>query len=48
MAMNITLVTYDDQVDFGITACRRSAPSVQRMIHHLEDALAELATAAGV
>lgn len=42
MAMNITLVTYDDQVDFGITACRRSAPSVQRMIHHLEDALAEL------
>jgi len=47
MAMNITLVTYDDQVDFGITACRRSAPSVQRMIHHLEDALAELVAAAG-
>ncbi|HWC21579.1 MAG TPA: wax ester/triacylglycerol synthase family O-acyltransferase [Flexivirga sp.] len=48
MAMNITLVTYDGQVDFGITACRRSAPSVQRMIHHLEDSLAELekATAA--
>ncbi|GGB46152.1 diacylglycerol O-acyltransferase [Flexivirga endophytica] len=42
MAMNITLVTYDDQVDFGITACRQSAPSVQRMIHHIEDALAEL------
>lgn len=42
MAMNISLVTYDDQIDFGITACRRSAPSVQRMIHHLEDALAEL------
>lgn len=42
MAMNITLLTYDDQVDFGITACRRSAPSVQRMIHHLEDALTEL------
>ncbi len=42
LAMNITLVTYDDQVDFGITACRRSAPSVQRMIHHLEDTLAEL------
>ncbi|MBB2894325.1 WS/DGAT/MGAT family O-acyltransferase [Flexivirga oryzae] len=48
MAMNITLVTYDDQVDFGITACRRSAPSVQRMVHHLEDALAELTAAAGV
>ncbi|WP_246104674.1 WS/DGAT/MGAT family O-acyltransferase [Rudaeicoccus suwonensis] len=42
LAMNITLVTYDDQVDFGITACRSSAPSVQRMIHHMEDALAAL------
>ncbi|NNG39058.1 wax ester/triacylglycerol synthase family O-acyltransferase [Flexivirga sp. ID2601S] len=47
LAMNITLVTYDDQVDFGITACRRSAPSVQRMIHHLEDTLAELEASAG-
>lgn len=46
MAMNITLVTYDDQVDFGITACRSSAPSVQRMIHHVADALAELEDAA--
>ncbi|KNX39168.1 diacylglycerol O-acyltransferase [Luteipulveratus halotolerans] len=45
MAMNITLVTYDDQVDFGITACRRSAPHVQRMIHHMEDSLAELEAA---
>lgn len=45
MAMNITLVTYDDQVDFGITACRRSAPSVQRMIHHMEDALTDLEAA---
>lgn len=42
LAMNITLVTYDDQVDVGITACRRSAPSVQRMIHHMEDSLADL------
>ncbi|TWP37400.1 WS/DGAT/MGAT family O-acyltransferase [Leekyejoonella antrihumi] len=42
MAINISLVTYDDQVDFGITACRSSAPSVQRLIHHLEDALADL------
>ncbi len=42
MAINLTLVTYDDQVDFGITACRTSAPSVQRLIHHLEDALTGL------
>ncbi|WP_157063642.1 WS/DGAT/MGAT family O-acyltransferase [Luteipulveratus mongoliensis] len=44
-ALNITLVTYDDQVDFGITACRRSAPHVQRMIHHMEDSLAALEAA---
>jgi WS/DGAT/MGAT family acyltransferase len=30
MAMNITLVTYDQNVDFGIIACRRSVPQVQR------------------
>ncbi|MDE9365289.1 wax ester/triacylglycerol synthase family O-acyltransferase [Luteipulveratus sp. YIM 133132] len=45
LAVNITLVTYDDQVDFGITACRRSAPHVQRIIRHLEDSLAELEAA---
>jgi len=42
MAVNLTLVTYDDQVDFGITAARSGAPSVQRLIHHLEDSLAQL------
>lgn len=45
MAVNLTVVTYDDQVDFGITAARSGAPSVQRLIHHLEDALTDLETA---
>jgi hypothetical protein len=27
-------------VDFGIIACRRSMPQVQRVINHMEDALA--------
>jgi WS/DGAT/MGAT family acyltransferase len=48
MALNITLVTYDTQVDFGITACRRSLPQIQRFIDYLEDALVELEDAVGI
>ncbi len=47
MAMNITLVTYDKNVDFGILACRRNVPHVQRMIDYMEDALQELEEVAG-
>lgn len=47
MAVNITVTSYVDSLDFGITACRRSVPSVQRLIDYLEDALAELENAAG-
>ena len=48
MALNITLVTYYDQVDFGITACRRSLPQVQRFIDYLEESLTELEDAVGI
>ncbi len=47
VAMNITLSTYDQNVDFGIIACRRSMPQVQRIIDYMEEALAELEEAAG-
>jgi WS/DGAT/MGAT family acyltransferase len=47
-ALNITLVTCVDQVDFGIIACRRTLPQVQRFIDHLEDSLVELEAAAGL
>jgi diacylglycerol O-acyltransferase len=47
-AMNMTLVSYHDQLDFGIVACRRSMPQIQRIIDHLEDALVELELVAGV
>ncbi|MFK8041328.1 WS/DGAT/MGAT family O-acyltransferase [Congregibacter sp.] len=47
-AMNITLVSYHDQLDFGIVACRRSMPQIQRIIDHLEDSLAELEAVAGL
>ncbi|MEM6606497.1 MAG: wax ester/triacylglycerol synthase family O-acyltransferase, partial [Pseudomonadota bacterium] len=48
MALNITLVTYAQQVDFGIIACRRSVPQVQRLIDYMEDALQELEEAVGL
>lgn len=48
LAMNITLVTYAQNVDFGIIACRRSLPQVQRMIDYMEDSLQELEDAAGI
>lgn len=42
MALNITLVSYGDQLNFGLIACRRSVPHVQRMLEYLEQGLAEL------
>jgi len=40
--LNITLVSYADQLDFGIIACRRALPSVQRLIDGLAESLCEL------
>ncbi len=47
-AMNITLVSYSNSLDFGIIACRRSLPQVQRLIDHLEEALQELEEVSGL
>lgn len=47
-AVNITLVSNNDQLDFGIVACRKSVPHVQNLIAHMEDALVELEDAAGL
>ena len=47
-AVNITLVSYAQSLDFGIVACRRSVPHVQRLIDYIEDALVELEDAAGM
>ena len=48
IAVNITLATYDKNVDFGIMACRRSLPQIQRLIDYMENALVELEEAAGI
>lgn len=41
-AINITQTSYAGSMEFGITADRRALPSIQRLIDHLEEALAEL------
>lgn len=47
-ALNITLVSYNNRLDFGVIACRRSIPQVQRMIGFLEESLQELEEVAGL
>ncbi|AMY19924.1 MULTISPECIES: WS/DGAT/MGAT family O-acyltransferase [Nocardiaceae] len=41
-ALNITLATNADNVNFGLVGDRRSVPSLQRMLTHLDTALEEL------
>jgi diacylglycerol O-acyltransferase len=47
-ALNITAVSYTGQVGLGLTGCRRTVPSLQKLLVHLEDALVELEVAAGL
>jgi diacylglycerol O-acyltransferase len=47
-ALNITLLSYMEQLDFGILACRRSLPHVQRLLDHLEESLQEMEALAGI
>ena len=36
-ALNITLSNNAGNLDFGLVGCRRSVPSLQRLLGHLED-----------
>ena len=47
-ALNITVTSCGDSLDFGIVACRRSVPSAQRLIDHLDEALVELERCASI
>lgn len=42
VALNITLMSYNGQIDFGLTACRRSMPSMQRLLNYIEEGVNEL------
>lgn len=46
LALNITCASYGDQMGFGLTACRRTVPHVQRLLVHLETELRALEKAA--
>lgn len=47
IALNITLISYEDHLDFGFIACRRTLPSMQRLLDYVEDSIAELETVSG-
>ena len=48
VALNITLLSYVDQLEFGFTACRRTLPSMQRMLDYVENGIHELEVAADI
>jgi diacylglycerol O-acyltransferase / wax synthase len=48
IALNITLVSYVDQLEFGFTACRRTLPSMQRLLDYVEKGIEELEVAADI
>jgi len=48
MALNITCMSYDGNMGFGLTGCRRTVPHLQRLLTHLDDELMALEKAADV
>lgn len=47
MALNITCTSYDGNMGFGLTGCRRTVPHLQRLLGHLDAELTALERAAG-
>lgn len=47
-ALNITVASCGDTLDFGLVGCRRSVPHLQRLLDHLEAALKDLEDAVGL
>ena len=47
IALDITLVNRCDSVDVGLIGCRRTLPSLQRLLDHLDEALDALSRAHG-
>ena len=48
MALNITCTSYDGNLAFGLTGCRRTVPHLQRLLVHLDDEVTALERAVGV
>ncbi|HEX5676565.1 MAG TPA: wax ester/triacylglycerol synthase family O-acyltransferase [Alcanivorax sp.] len=47
IALNMTLTSYRGQIEFGLIACRRTLPSMQRLLDYLEHSIHDLEIAAG-
>jgi hypothetical protein len=47
-ALNVTLTSSAESLDFRLVGCRRSAPHLQRVLSHLETSLKELERAVGL
>lgn len=47
-ALNITILSYKDQFEIGFTACRKTLPSMQRLLDYVENGIAELEVAADI
>ncbi|NLU84818.1 wax ester/triacylglycerol synthase family O-acyltransferase [Rhodococcus sp. HNM0569] len=47
-ALNITCTSHDDELFFGVTACRRAVPDLPSVIGHFDTELSALERAAGV
>lgn len=41
-ALNITLNSYADSLEFGLIGCRRTLPHMQRLLGYLDDGLSTL------
>lgn len=48
IALNITLLSYENQLEFGMTACRRTLPSMQRLLDFIDNGIHELEVAADI
>lgn len=48
IALNITLISRNEEIDFGLIGCRRTLPHMQRLLDYLEEGIAELEAAVGV
>lgn len=47
-ALNVTVATSADSLDFGLVGCRRAVPHLQRLLGHLETSLKDLERAVGL
>lgn len=48
IALNITLISYADQLGFGITACSNTLPSMQKLMDYIREGFTELEKAVGI